>query len=108
MLCVQESELIASLSHCTGPPWVWPVGFFLRAYIIFDTQAGVGKERPSETFYRVMAMTQEHRRHIKQSPWAGLPELTNQNGRECRDSCATQAWSSSCLLDALQTMRESM
>ncbi|PWN43329.1 putative 4-alpha-glucanotransferase [Ceraceosorus guamensis] len=87
-----------------GPPWVWPVGFFLRAYVIFDLAAGVGHTRPKETHHRVMAMTTAHREFIKQSPWAGLPELTNQNGRDCPDSCKTQAWSASCLLDALEEL----
>ena len=83
---------------------MWPVGFFLRALIIFDMQAGAGKTSSSDTFHRVMSLTTAHRRYIRDSPWAGLPELTNQKGRECADSCQTQAWSASCLLDALEEM----
>ncbi|KAJ2368175.1 bifunctional 4-alpha-glucanotransferase/amylo-alpha-1,6-glucosidase [Coemansia sp. RSA 2607] len=42
--------------------------------------------------------------HVSNSAFAGLPELTNQDGAHCRDSCETQAWSSGCLLMALHEM----
>jgi glycogen debranching enzyme len=41
------------------------------------------------------------RSHLESSPDGGLPELTNAGGAFCRDSCTSQAWSSSTLLDAL-------
>ncbi len=44
---------------------------------------------------------QKHKQHILSSPWLGLPELTNHNGAHCNDSCPTQAWSMSTLLDAM-------
>ena len=27
-----------------GPEWGWPLGYFLRAYLYFDTRIGAGKE----------------------------------------------------------------
>lgn len=89
-----------------GPPWVFPFGFFLRAFLIFDQKAGSGTKSPTNTWWRAMSMLIAHRRHIESSPWAGLPELTNANGQECRDSCPTQAWSASTILDALELVRE--
>ncbi|KXN73166.1 hypothetical protein CONCODRAFT_3830 [Conidiobolus coronatus NRRL 28638] len=35
------------------------------------------------------------------SLFAGIPELTNSNGNYCRDSYASQAWSTATALDAL-------
>jgi glycogen debranching enzyme len=46
------------------------------------------------------------RSHIQTDPWAGIPELTNENGAYCSDSCNTQAWSASCLLDFLETVHK--
>ncbi len=40
----------------------------------------------------------------KSLSWLGLPELTNQNGAECGDSCPVQAWSMATLLDTLYDM----
>ena len=84
-----------------GPEWVWPLGYFLRAFLIFDSQVGGGKADRQTSFHAVYARLAEHRTHITEDPWAGLPELTNKEGSYCHDSCDTQAWSSSTLLDAL-------
>ncbi|KAK0522150.1 bifunctional 4-alpha-glucanotransferase/amylo-alpha-1,6-glucosidase [Tilletia horrida] len=95
-------------SYHRGPPWVWPLGFFLRAYLNFDRQVngGASKEQTMETFHFISNQLLEHRRHIKESAWAGLPELTNDQGAFCGDSCPTQAWSASTLLDVLEEMHQ--
>jgi glycogen debranching enzyme len=46
------------------------------------------------------------RRHIQNDPWAGLPELTNADGQYCSDSCNTQAWSASTMLDFLEAVHQ--
>lgn len=102
-----------------GPEWVWPLGYFLRAYTTFDKLAGAGKkvrcrecasataeltsqvQDANVTYHHIYSLLATHRLHIRDDPWAGLPELTNENGAYCHDSCRTQAWSSSTLLDAL-------
>ncbi|KAF8308227.1 glycoside hydrolase family 13 protein [Clavulina sp. PMI_390] len=85
-----------------GPEWGWPLGFFLRAYLYFDLMVGAGQEDPNETLHYLHGLLLRSREYIATEPWAGLPELTNINGTYCSDSCETQAWSNSTLLDFLQ------
>jgi len=84
-----------------GPEWVWPIGYYLRAFLHFDTLAGEGLKNPQLTIHQVHSILAEHRQHIQSDPWAGLPELTNKDGAFCRDSCESQAWSTSTILDVL-------
>ncbi|GAA5998308.1 hypothetical protein JCM5350_002093 [Sporobolomyces pararoseus] len=90
-----------------GPEWVWPIGYFLRAHLIFDLQAGAGKKDPNSTYHHIYSILSRHRAHIHSDVWAGLPELTNENGGYCHDSCRTQAWSGSTILDAIDDMARS-
>lgn len=85
-----------------GPEWGWPLGFFLRAWLIFDIIAGDGQKDKTETLHYVQTTLLPARAHVRNDPWAGIPELTNKNGAYCHDSCATQAWSASTVLDALE------
>ncbi|KAI0731152.1 glycoside hydrolase family 13 protein [Earliella scabrosa] len=89
-----------------GPEWGWPLGYFLRAYLYFDTKVGAGKKDPTETLHHLHQILLKPREHIQKDPWAGIPELTNANGEYCRDSCNTQAWSASCLLDFLEEVHK--
>eukprot|EP01119_Soliformovum_irregulare_P019965 TRINITY_DN6410_c1_g1_i6.p1 TRINITY_DN6410_c1_g1~~TRINITY_DN6410_c1_g1_i6.p1 ORF type:complete len:671 (-),score=239.69 TRINITY_DN6410_c1_g1_i6:48-2060(-) len=81
-----------------GPEWVWVIGYFLRAK--FQFEEGSKQDRA----HRISAILMRHRKHITESPWWGIAELTNQNGAECYYSCPTQAWSMSCILDCLYDM----
>jgi glycogen debranching enzyme len=45
-----------------------------------------------------------HKEHILKDRWQGLPELTNSHGKVCNDSCVTQAWSISTILDAMRDL----
>ena len=77
-----------------GPEWVWCLGYFLRARFIFSDD----KSKATTVLQNTLVA---HIRHLSSSPWAGLPEICNENGSHCPDGCPTQAWSASCLLDAL-------
>ena len=54
-----------------------------------------------EVVTSIHAALSYHAKALRESPWNGLPELTNKGGVECTDSCPVQAWSMSCLLDVL-------
>ncbi|CAJ2501625.1 Uu.00g044780.m01.CDS01 [Anthostomella pinea] len=82
-----------------GPEWLWPTGFFLRALLKFDLQRRSTKEGRVEAFQQVTRRLGGCKEMIKQSPWAGLTELTQKDGQDCPDSSPTQAWSAGCLID---------
>ena len=82
----------------SGPEWVWPVGYFLRAYLHFGKKVGYQKE--SQDF--CMAVLSNHYRHVQTCHWRGIPELTNRNGEKCSDSNPIQAWSMATLLEVLK------
>lgn len=82
-----------------GPEWLWPVGFFLKAQLLFNNFKS-NEEAKQET----MKWLQPHREHIRTSRFMGLPELTNSHGKVCHSSCVTQAWSVSTIIDALRDL----
>ncbi|KAH6709101.1 putative glycogen debranching enzyme [Leptodontidium sp. MPI-SDFR-AT-0119] len=82
-----------------GPEWLWPTGFFLRALLKFDLMRKKTPEERTESFQQITRRLAGCKVAIKESPWAGLTELTNKNGEFCSDSSPTQAWSAGCLID---------
>ena len=85
----EESENFATSkgrNYHQGPEWVWPRGYFLRALLKFDVLRSKTQEQRVEAFQRVSKRLQDCKRHIEESPWRGLPELTNRNGEHCADS----------------------
>ncbi|KAF8584023.1 glycoside hydrolase family 133 protein [Ramaria rubella] len=96
-----DPSIAKGLNYHNGPEWGWPLGYFLRAYLHFDIQVESGRLGHTETLHSLHSMLRGLRDHMQNDPWRGLPELTNRDGSYCRDSCATQAWSSSTILDFL-------
>lgn len=86
-------------NYHNGPEWLWPVGFYLRARLLFFD------EQPEVTRRFVRSKLIAHFQHLEQSDWFGLPELTNSNGQFCADSCVLQAWSHATLLDLLYDLK---
>ncbi|KAF2090819.1 glycoside hydrolase family 133 protein [Saccharata proteae CBS 121410] len=89
-----------------GPEWLWPTGFFLRAMLKFDLMRRKTPAERIESYQQVTRRLHGCMAAIKQSPWAGLTELTNKNGEFCGDSSPTQSWSASCLIDLYQDAKE--
>lgn len=71
---------------------MWPVGFLLRAKLIFSANK-------QETLSEIQSILSKHYKHLKSSVWRGLPELTNKDGAFCDGSCPTQAWSVATILE---------
>lgn len=89
-----------------GPEWVWPTGFFLRALLKFDLKRRKTPEERIESYQQVTRRLAGCMKAIQESPWAGLTELTQKDGDFCGDSCPTQSWSASCIIDLFQDARE--
>ena len=45
--------------------------------------------------------------HIKwlNKEWLSLPEITNDNGKDCSFSCNSQLWSVACILEAINLLK---
>ena len=69
-----------------GPEWLWPTGFFLRALLKFDLMRRKTKEERIEAFQQITRRLRGCKKSIMESPWAGLTELTQENGEFCADS----------------------
>lgn len=86
-----------------GPEWVWCFGYFIRAFLYFHYVADKDCKLNGKPSIQVLTLINErlqgHQKWIRESPWAGLTELTNKDGELCHDSSPTQAWSTSCLID---------
>ncbi|XP_069581806.1 glycogen debranching enzyme-like isoform X1 [Brachyistius frenatus] len=82
-----------------GPEWLWPVGYFLRAKLYFAKK--LGKEMYERTVKVVKNILSRHAVHLERSPWKGLPELTNEDGRPCSFSCDSHASSMAAILEVL-------
>lgn len=109
------------MQYHQGPEWGFPLGWFLQAWLTmrFDMGGGEGYVSKEKTLYNVSNVLLRLREHIHKDPWRGLPELCNHgklnckppelttpDGAYCRDSCTTQAWSASTILDVLEHMHK--
>jgi glycogen debranching enzyme len=99
-----DSAVAKGWNYHNGPEWGWPLGYFLRSYLYFDSRVGSGKN--DITLHNLHRILLAARHHIQEDQWAGLPELTNADGQFCAHSCNTQAWSASTLLEFLEAVHQ--
>ena len=86
-----DFETSKGRNYHQGPEWLWPTGFFLRALLKFDLMRR--GDTPAERVEALQQITQRLegcKKAIRESPWAGLTELTNMNGEFCADSVSSQ------------------
>ncbi|XP_020285124.1 glycogen debranching enzyme isoform X1 [Pseudomyrmex gracilis] len=88
-----------------GPEWIWPIGYFLRARLHFASLVG-GKDELRHAVESTEAIISKHFIETSTNHWRGLPELTNKDGAYCNDSCRTQAWSASSIIEVLHDLQK--
>ena len=81
-------------NYHNGPEWVWPMGYYLIARNIFFEKSN----------QNIMKYLIPHQKQFFKSPWMSLPELTNEAGSYCFDSCPAQAWSIASIIDCVHQM----
>uniref|UniRef100_A0A7E4ZTU8 Glycogen debranching enzyme n=1 Tax=Panagrellus redivivus TaxID=6233 RepID=A0A7E4ZTU8_PANRE len=86
-----------------GPEWVWLAGLYLKALVLVAKRLP-GGEATQKALKIVKTRIYAYKKHIATSDWRSLPELTNSNGSFCPASCAAQAWSIGCLIEALAVL----
>jgi glycogen debranching enzyme len=92
-----DTSIARGFNYHQGPEWVWLFGCYLSAWHHFC-------DDPKSAHRLILRRLQPHYAQMVASDWAGLVELTNLEGTECKDSCATQAWSMATILDALLSL----
>jgi glycogen debranching enzyme len=102
-----DKYIAKGFNYHQGPEWGWPLGYYLMASYHFRSQFA-NKQYPHELLiHEIQEKLIGFRDELLNSKFAGIPELTNSDGKFCRDSCATQAWSTATALDALYRVHDS-
>ena len=76
------------------------MGYFLRAWLQF------AHLNISDSVSMIHCILSAHAQAMHDSPWKGLPELTNKDGTKCMDSCTVHAGSMATQLDMLYDLKE--
>ncbi len=97
-------------SYHMGPEWVWLMGYFIRAVLLFRKFSSSSEMEEyscsAQPGRSIMRMLDGHRKHIAASPWMSLPEMTDAHGQENPHGCPAQAWSVATIIDAMYDFTE--
>jgi len=102
-----NSDFLTSqgFNYHNGPEWVWLTGFYIRARLIVAQRlADIDASHISKRTLAIRECQEIFLRmdkHLRNSPWRSLTELTNSNGDFCQGSCPAQAWSIGCAIEAM-------
>ncbi|RKP33106.1 amylo-alpha-1,6-glucosidase-domain-containing protein, partial [Dimargaris cristalligena] len=100
----EDATVAHGINYHQGPEWLWVTGYFLRAWLHFAPLAHQASRAETANNISEGIILLAHKTMISTSPYAGLPELTNENGQFCAGSCTTQAWSSATILSFLEDL----
>ncbi|KAL6433430.1 hypothetical protein ACFW04_006521 [Cataglyphis niger] len=100
-----DTKIAHGWNYHQGPEWIWPIGYFLRARLHFASLIGE-KDELRRTVESTEAIISRHFIEASTTHWRGLPELTNKDGSYCKDSCRTQAWSASGIIEVLYDLQK--
>lgn len=87
--------------------WLWVAMFFYRAKLAVAKAISEDGKDPAlyeKTRRFVRSRMGAYWKHIQDSVWASLPELTDANGETCHYSCGAQAWTIGCLLETVDEL----
>uniref|UniRef100_A0A8R1HSN3 Glycogen debranching enzyme n=1 Tax=Caenorhabditis japonica TaxID=281687 RepID=A0A8R1HSN3_CAEJA len=93
-----EKKTAKGWNYHQGPEWLFVAGYYLSARLKIGEI--IGGDEKAYAIRQVQSRLGNAYKHIMESPWRSLPELTNANGDHCPQSCDAQAWSVGCLIEA--------
>ncbi|KAJ3227740.1 hypothetical protein HK099_000413 [Clydaea vesicula] len=102
----EDPSVAHGYNYHQGPEWVWIQFFFFRAYLNFEKNSN-DKARIEKAKCWIRGVLKTYKQFLcdtHKNPYNGIPELTNQNGAFCRDSCASQAWSNSTMIELIHDL----
>jgi len=88
-----------------GPEWLWLFGCYLKGWHRCLVACSLHPHTRARARHLVLKRLQPHRYLLERSVAAGLPELTNRGGSECRDGCWSQAWSFAIILEVIAILQ---
>jgi glycogen debranching enzyme len=100
-----DATVAHGFNYHQGPEWLWLCCYFYRAFLTVSRL----KRGPASCFEAVQQIQKWilfHKKYIQENQFAGLPELTNQNGAMCHGSCPTQAWSTAVMIEVIHDLKQ--